>query len=199
MSIPLPESAVQSISVIIGKDALDSLRSPESSDFGDRLPGRESIATTVSELDDISLDDEPPSSSAPSDPLKSKAISASLQESLPSVLESLSLAGKDEAQEEKSVNDQGGLTHGTNSDASHHGPSHQKSASLTTIRSGRTLSLIDEKRRSTRLSLHGQQALQEEFSRLQKEKQLLQQQGIEETIDWGGSLQLELSRQLTAA
>jgi hypothetical protein len=197
MSTPLPESAEPSVSVIVGKSALDSLRSPEGSDFGDRVPGRESIATTVSELDDISLDDEPPSSSAPPKP---EATTASLQEPLPSVLKSsLSLAGNDEAQEEKSDHDQNGLIYGANPDVLHRGPSHQKSASLTTIRSGRTLSLIDEKRRSARLSLHGQQALQEEFSRLQREKQLLQEQGIEETIDWGGCLQLELSHQLTAA
>lgn len=165
------------------EDALESLRSPENSEFGDPFPGRDSIVTSLSELDDIALDDDGPlpSSSAPLTSQIAPSDSLSLQEPKPLSQEPSSETTGTDGQ----VN--GGFVNGgeTVHEVSFSNKSHQKSASVTTIRSGHNLSFIDEKRRSTRISVDGQQALQEEFSRLQKERQALQEQGAEGIIDWG--------------
>lgn len=192
MSTTDSEIQVEPLSLVATKDALDSLRSPENSEFGDRLPGRESIATSVSELDDIALDDDEPSpSSAPSSVLPTGKPTSTPESSLPQPPDSLAQRSDSEAsQEDEHVN--GGPVNGDVDGMEFELPpshkSHQKSASITTIRSGRNLSFIEDKRRSTRISLDGQQALQEEFSRLQKEKRALQEQGAEGAIDWGESL-----------
>lgn len=189
MSTPLPELHLESISLVSAKDALDSLRSPEGSEFGGRLPERESIRTTVSELDDIALDDDelpssPALSSVPLTPKPTSTPKSPLSQASTSLSQELDsrTKGEEDGSSERVNCD---IVHSTDFSISHSNKSHQKSASITTIRSGHTISFIEEKRRSARVSLDGQHALQEEFSRLQKEKQALQEQGAEEAIDWG--------------
>lgn len=170
----------QTFSEVSMKDALDSLRSPEQSNFIAQLPPRESIATTVSELDDIVLNDDDLSSS-----------------SLAPVLSTPELdpVGPLRLQEEIEVDDGNGLhdhnrpinseMNPVDRDSPPLGKSHRRTASVATIRSGRTSSFVEEENISFRISLDVQNALQEEFSRLQKEKKALQEQGAEESIDWG--------------
>jgi aarF domain-containing kinase len=175
------------------KDALDSLRSPEQSEFVTRLPERESVVTSASELDDIALDDDelPQDSSMSSVPLTPKPINT-LNTVVPMNLGSFA-QGKEGRTGEKGEEEgfvSGGPFNGESvndvePNVAFPRKSHHKSASVTTIRSGQNVSLIEEKRKSTRISLDGQHALQEEFSRLQKEKQALQEQGTEEAINWG--------------
>lgn len=160
------------------KDTLDSLRSPEQSNFSAQLLQRESITTSASELDDVALNDD--------DPLPFNTACTTL----PSVLSTPKSAYVGLSNEEIEVpggsgqcNDDRSVDSEKNPETSSLGRSHHKSASVVTIRSGYASS-FDESN-SFRISLDGQHALQEEFSRLQKEKQALQEQGAEESIDWG--------------
>ncbi|KAJ3575126.1 hypothetical protein NP233_g1307 [Leucocoprinus birnbaumii] len=185
------DEPVQSLPEVSTKDALESLRSPEQSEFTTPLPQRDSIATSVSELDDIALDDDETSSptttlspvlttpkpayvSPPTAPLNLRSPTKAAHEA--------SAEGNEQEVNGRPVNNEEMNDVDVNSSLAQ--KSHQKSASVTTIRSGHTLSFIEEKRRSTRISLDGQHALQEEFSRLQREKQAIQEQGAEGSIDW---------------
>ncbi|KXN90582.1 GTPase-activating protein GYP5 [Leucoagaricus sp. SymC.cos] len=186
MSTVASEVPAEPLPKVSAKDALDSLRSPEQSDFGARLPERESVTTSVSELDDISLDDEPPlpleMSSIPLTPKPAHTVPVSTNTGSPSHKPEEEAERKEESSNGGSVDSEG--INGVDLNNSLPRKSHQKSASVTTIRSGHTLSFIEEKRRSSRISLDGQHALQEEFSRLQREKQTLQEEGAEGAIDW---------------
>jgi len=167
----------QALSEVSMEDTLDSLRSPEQNNFIAQLPRRESIATSTSELDDIVLND---------DDLPSSSLAAVLFKSDP--------AGPFKLQEEIEV-DSGNRLHNNRPIISEMNPvdhetpplgkSRRRTASVATIRSGHTSPFVEEKNGSSRISLDGQNALQEEFSRLQKEKKVLQEQGAEESIDWG--------------
>jgi len=170
----------QTLSEVSMKDTLDSLRSPEQSNFIAQLPLRESIATTVSELDDIVLND---------DDLSSSSLAPILSTS------KLDPVGPLRLQEEIEIDDGNGLHDNTrpinsemnpaDRDPPPLGKSHRRTASVATIRSGHTSSFAEEENVSFRIGLDGQNALHEEFSRLQKEKKALQEQGAEESIDWG--------------
>jgi len=173
-------SGLMALSEVSMKDTLDSLRSPEQSNFIAQLPRRESIATSVSELDDIVLND---------DDLPSSSFATVLETS------KLDPAGPLNLQEEIEV-DSGNRLHDNNRpinsemnlvdrDTLPLGKSHRTTASVATIRSGHTSSFVEEKDVPFGISPDGQNALQEEFSRLQKEKKALQEQGAEESIDWG--------------
>jgi aarF domain-containing kinase len=192
MSTVASEVPAERLPEVSTTDALDSLRSPEQTEFVTRLPERESIATFVSELDDIALDDDEPPTSASS----SVATPTPTPAHTPVNLKSNSLGPEANSEQKEYVN--GGPVNnedgnGVKFDVSLSRKAHHKSVSVTTIRSGHTVSFIEEKRRSTRISFDGQQALQEEFSRLQKERQALQEQGVEGAIDWG-KLVIELRK-----
>ncbi|KAJ4483397.1 rab-GTPase-TBC domain-containing protein [Lentinula aciculospora] len=131
--------------------SLDSLLSPKQATFGDvEARARESIAE--SELSDISLNDESLEGLNVDD--------STTEESLPknpSVLDFPTNSFELNLNEALSIS----------------ASSHKKSASLTTIHSGRHISLLiahGEQMPGNRVSLDGQQKLQEEFARLQKEK-----------------------------
>ncbi|KAJ3914651.1 rab-GTPase-TBC domain-containing protein [Lentinula edodes] len=141
MSTDHPDS--NSSSVVDAPASLDSLFSPKQATFGEaEARARESIAE--SELSDISLDDE-------------KMEDLDTDSTTPA---ELFLPTKPF---ELDLNE----THSGSTS------SHKKSASLATLHSGRHISLLvnhDEQAPGSRVSLDGQHKLQEEFARLQKEK-----------------------------
>lgn len=183
------DSVQQPLPEVSTKDALDSLRSPEQSEFSTPLPQRESVATSVSELDDIALDDDESSSLSTMSPVlltpkPANTSSSTVPLSFGSSSQGIKEVLKGNQQHINGGSVRSGEVNVVDLDSSRPHKSHHKSASVATIRSGHTLSFVEEKRRSARMSLDGQHALQEEFSRLQKEKQALQEQGAEEAIDW---------------
>ncbi|KAJ3859682.1 rab-GTPase-TBC domain-containing protein [Lentinula novae-zelandiae] len=140
-----------SSSVVDPPASLDSLFSPKQATFGEaEARARESIAE--SELSDISLDDEKLEDLDVSDNTDDQTDSTTPAE--------LFLPTKPF---ELDLNE----THSVPTS------SHKKSASLATLHSSRHISLLvnhDEKAPGSRVSLDGQHKLQEEFARLQKEK-----------------------------
>ncbi|KAJ3790763.1 rab-GTPase-TBC domain-containing protein [Lentinula aff. detonsa] len=152
--------------------SLDSLFSPKQATFSEaETRARESMAE--SELSDISLDDEK------LEGLNVEDSDSANQQTEPTTPSEPELPTKPFELD---------LNEALSTSAS----SHKKSASLTTIHSGRHISLLvnrDEQASGNRVSIDGQHKLQEEFARLQKEKDSEYQKGpptpgFSPGIDW---------------
>lgn len=143
------------------KPSLEELHSPDTETFPGRPHERESIAE--SEFNDIALDDEPPLS--------------------PVALISQRSSGSGERPRSVSV---------PQAIDTPKKPSHTKTASATTIRSANNLPFIlarldlqDDLGAGHRGSVDGQQRLQEEFARLQREEEVAKENAKASAIDWG--------------
>jgi hypothetical protein len=154
---------------------LDALRSPESSHFVQRPSGRDSIAG--SDFNEIALDDDGSFSSIA---LTARPLDLSTEPPALSIREDAD--GRPRSSSFSLL---------PNSSMSR---SHKKSASTTTLRSSKDLSFLfprlemqkhEETRKAARGSIDGQQKIQEEFARLQKEKADKSDKPEEGTIDWG--------------
>jgi hypothetical protein len=151
---------------------LESLLSPLHNGFENQIPARESV--TESEFNDVALDDE-------------------------SGFSLVALSARQSATNPGSTSHQ--ADEGKRKSTSSIGPSdiskqlHKKSASNTTIRSSRNLPSMlarldiqngdDESVRLNRASVDGQHKLQEEFVRLQREKEEDEKHAVNGSIDWG--------------
>ncbi|TFK44717.1 rab-GTPase-TBC domain-containing protein [Crucibulum laeve] len=151
--------------------SLEALRSPQSTEFAGKLPERDSIA--ASDFNDIALDDEstfsPVALNSQRDSPSSSPITSEPEETDGRPKSASFPALPSESPQHKS---------------------HKKSASTTTIRSGRHVSFLlhrldvqEGSGISTRTSLDGQQKLQEEFARLQKEREVVDE-NVDGLIDW---------------
>lgn len=150
---------------------LDALRSPESSHFDQRPLERDSIAG--SDFNEIALDDD--------------------GSFFPIALTARPLDLSTEPPRE----DAGGRPRSSSFSLlpnSLMSRSHKKSASTTTLRSSKDIPFLcsrlemqkdEETRKAARGSIDGQQKIQEEFARLQKEKADTSDKSEEGTIDWG--------------
>ncbi|KAF8893306.1 rab-GTPase-TBC domain-containing protein [Infundibulicybe gibba] len=149
---------------------LEALLSPQATDFGVPLPTQEPIAE--SDFNDVALDDESVFSPV--------ALSSS---------ESVDNVASDQ------TDDTQRMSSGSVALPVHTPPrqaSHKKTVSTTTIRSGHNLPFILARMDlqdggSNRGSVDGQHKLQEEFARLQKEKEqehISEEQGVNGAIDW---------------
>lgn len=153
---------------------LDALRSPESSHFDQRLLERDSVVG--SDFNEIALDDDGSFS-----PVALTARPFDLSTEPPA------LSIREDADERPRSSS---FSLPANSLMSR---SHKKSASTTTIRSSKDLPFLfsspemqeqEETRKAARGSIDGQQKIQEEFARLQKEKADKSHKSEEGTIDW---------------
>ncbi|KAJ3966160.1 rab-GTPase-TBC domain-containing protein [Lentinula raphanica] len=174
MSTDLPNSNSSSAVDSESLASLDSLLSPKQTTFDEaESRPRESIAE--SELSDISLDDEKLEDLDVDDGADADAQASPRPLTKPAELD-LSTKSLDLQLEEA-------LTTSASS--------HKKSASLTTIHSGRGISLLvnrDEPTSGNRVSLDGQHKLQEEFARLQEKNSEIRNApstpGLGPGIDW---------------
>ncbi|KAF5393280.1 hypothetical protein D9757_000605 [Collybiopsis confluens] len=177
-----PESSRHSPAAAVDPTALDSLFSPQLSSFpleSSDIKARNSIAELESELSDVALDDE-------------KLHVETLD---------------DGTLEDEKIDDEKPEDSRPESDVKHKPTPldldleptsyHKKSASITTIRSSRHISLLvnrDETVQARRGSADGQHKLQEEFARLQKEQEdgtvdnktpVPLTPGLNAGVDWG--------------
>ena len=154
---------------------LDALRSPKSSHFDQRPLGRDSVAG--SDFNEIALDDDGSFS-----PIVLTARPLDLSTEPPALSIREDADGRPRSSSFSLL---------PNSLISR---SHKKSASTTTLRSSKDLPFLfsslemqeqEETRKAARGSIDGQQKIQEEFARLQKEKADESHKSEEGTIDWG--------------
>ncbi|TFK20761.1 RabGAP/TBC [Coprinopsis marcescibilis] len=177
---------------------LESLRSPQVSGFApnptqvstpqtdfDKLQERDSVSSSLAGFNDIALDDD-------------AITSPSLETARPPPL-NLSTKGDIHSRPSSRASANGDVGTATNNGRPHsvafsisldspisNGKSHKKTTSTTTIRSSHMESedeAFAKRRASVRGSIDGQQKLQEEFARLQKEEQD-QRATAEGAIDW---------------
>ncbi|KAK7053283.1 GTPase-activating protein [Paramarasmius palmivorus] len=149
--------------------SLDSLLSPQADSTSFPPSARASLA--VSELDEVALDDEP---------LSPVALSTRDSAAEPSISK-----GHDRNDSISSIKPVLDLELSSSQ-------SHNKSASISTVRSGRLSFLVTrEDGQNNRVSVDGQHKLQEEFARLQKEEKVREDEqhqdeaaGPVATIDW---------------
>lgn len=161
--------------VPITADSLEALLSPQGAGFDDRLPERESI-TEPADFNDVALDDDSgfslvalssgeSTAGSGSGPIHQVEVETGRPRSTTSILP---------LQSPKQI-------------------SHKKSASTTTICSAHNLPFlvarldIQEESRPNRGSVDGQHKLQEEFARLQKEREEIEENNVNGAIDWGTS------------
>ncbi|KIK67395.1 hypothetical protein GYMLUDRAFT_37508 [Collybiopsis luxurians FD-317 M1] len=168
MSTDVSESSTSAVPAAVNSSALDSLFSPQVASFAPEATethARDSIAE--SELSDVSLDDE--------------------------TLGDL-LVNNDSSDEPQLKHKPTPLDLDLETALTPSAPSHKKSASLTTLRSSRHISLLVNRDDKIQTSADGQHKLQEEFARLQKEQQedgSVDNQigpptpGLSAGIDWG--------------
>ncbi|KAF9012346.1 rab-GTPase-TBC domain-containing protein [Cyathus striatus] len=163
----------QVLSLSLAADALESLRSPRATTFSESDLLQKHTSSAASDFNDVALDDEAPFSPVA---LTSHQVSAK-SSPVPSV-----------HSEETTLppNSPFSLSSEVVFDKRH-----KKSASTTTIRSGKDISFLlnrldlqNEDTSTVRRSIDGQQKLQEEFVRLHKEKESGEDAPADGVIDW---------------
>lgn len=186
---PVPLESLRSPQVPVFNVQVDDNKSPPA----DILPERDSIASSLSGFNDIALDDEVVPTAKPSKlkPLnlgKPRTPDSSSRPS--SKASSISKPAEDAG---KARPDSVAFNSIPLDSPVGNGKAHKKTTSNTTIRSydDEDNSFV-RRRASVRASVDGQQKLQEEFARLQKEDN--EQRRAEGAIDWGTSARVLLER-----